>query len=233
MSQFKLLTINNHKTLKGKKKGYITGILHLAPGKLSGYEVCPMRTPGCTKVCLNTSGRGRWQIVQKSRILKTKWFFENRESFMLQLEKDIEALIRKCKREKMIPVIRLNGTSDIPWENISYTSSDGKKYKNLMEKFPKIQFYDYTKRHNRKPPKNYHLTFSLGETNEKYALIALKRKQNVAVVFKDKLPKKYFNRKVVDGDKDDLRFLDSKGIIIGLKAKGQAKYDKTGFVKTI
>ena len=36
--------------------------------------------------------------------------------------------------------------------------------------------------------------------------------------------------KVVNGDESDLRFLDPRNSIVGLKAKGKAKKDTTGFV---
>ena len=229
----KLLNIDaNAKTIKGQKKGYQTAILYLAPAKLSGYEVCPMRSKGCTDACLNTAGRGRMDNTQNARIRKTKAFMTQRADFMVALVKEIEAHIRRAGRKDLIPVVRLNGTSDVPWENISFKQG-GKKWKNIMERFPKIQFYDYTKRPSRpNAPKNYHLTFSLAEDNDDNARQALKNKMNVAVVF-DELPEKFWRRKVIDGDETDLRFKDGKGKIIGLKAKGPAKKDTSGFVRRL
>lgn len=232
----KLLNVDhNAKTVKGQKKGFLTGILYLAPAKLSGYEVCPMRTKGCTDACLNTAGRGAMSTTQKARIRKTKWFFEDRASFMLQLEKDIKLLTKQAKKKGMIPTVRLNGTSDIVWYKIPFTSESGENYKNLMERFPHIQFYDYTKRPNhRNIPKNYHLTFSLAENNDENAKKALNNKLRLAVVFRDEnLPKTFWGRRVIDGDETDLRFLDKGGMVIGLKAKGKAKKDTTGFVRDV
>ena len=229
----KLLNIDrNAKTKKGQKKGYLTGIIYMAPAKLSGYEVCPMRTPGCTAACLNTAGMGIYSKVQESRIKKTKWFFEDRPAFMLQLEKEIEAFIKQAQKKDMIPVIRLNGTSDILWERCSFLGKDGKHYNNIMERFPDQTFYDYTKIYNRKNlPKNYSLTFSLAENNQSNALKALQNNINVAIVFdKPPFPKEYWGYSVYDGDEDDLRFLDLKGII-ALKAKGKARKDTSGFVR--
>jgi hypothetical protein len=37
---------------------------------------------------------------------------------------------------------------------------------------------------------------------------------------------------VINGDETDLRFLDAKGVIVGLRAKGKARKDTTGFVRT-
>ena len=110
---------------------------------------------------------------------------------------------------------------------------------NIFEIFPEIQFYDYTKNYTRFDkvlPSNYHLTFSRSEINHEKSLAILKRGYNVAMVF-DKLPKTYEGYEVVNGDKDDLRFLDKKNTIIGLKYKkmtskgaDNSKAIKSGFV---
>lgn len=227
----KLLGIDtNAKTVKGQDKGYLTAILYLAPANVSGYEVCPKRTAGCTEACLYTAGRGAFSNVQKSRIAKTKFYFENREKFMAQLVLEIQNFIRLANKKNLTPVVRLNGTSDIPWERVRVFS-----FANIMEMFPNIQFYDYTKRANRKNlPANYHLTFSLAENNLLDASVALQNKMNVSVVFRaPNFPKVYMSRPVIDGDESDLRFLDGSQNIIGLKAKGRAKKDTTGFVKEV
>jgi hypothetical protein len=220
----KLLTIGNTKTVKGEALGYMTFIMHLAPSKLSGYNTCPMASVGCALACLNTAGRGRFTATQEARIRKTRWFFENRDTFMFQLAKDIEAAIRKANREGMTPVFRLNGTSDIRWETIPVQG-----YANIMEMFPTIQFYDYTKIANRRNlPANYHLTFSRSESNDVDITTMLGTDTNVAVVF-DALPETWNGRTVIDGTETDLRFLDVKRVIVGLLAKGKAKKDTSGF----
>ena len=221
----KLLTLGNTKTVKGETLGYQTYIMHLAPSTLSGYNTCPMASAGCAAACLNTAGRGRFTAIQEARIRKTKWFFEDRESFMAQLVKDIQAAIRKADREQMIPVFRLNGTSDIRWETVPVVGG----FRNIMERFPTVQFYDYTKLANRRDiPSNYHLTFSRSESNDGYVVEMMNRGVNVAVVF-DTLPEMYLGAKVIDGTETDLRFLDEKGVIVGLLAKGKAKKDNSGF----
>ena len=226
----KLLTTQNYKTSKGEKLGILTGILYLAPAKISGYEVCPRRSEGCTKACLFTAGMGAFSNVQQARINKTKLFFEQREEFMNQLRKDIAALIKKAKKMNMTPAVRLNGTSDIEWTRFG-----------IMEEFPDLQWYDYTKVLNRlekEIPKNYHITFSKNESNDAECEAALKLGANVAVVFNTKkgeaLPETWKGFPVFDGDDTDARFLDPKGgYVIGLRAKGQAKKDKTNFVVTV
>lgn len=220
----KLLTVGNTKTVKGEKAGFLTLILHLAPSRLSGFQTCPMASKGCAAACLNTAGRGRFTRTQEARIRKTKWFFENRETFMNQLVKDIQAGIRKAQRLNLTPVFRLNGTSDLRWENVPVQG-----YANIFAMFPSVQFYDYTKLQNRRDiPSNYHLTFSRSEENYNSLDQMFEKGYNVAVVF-DKLPASYNGRKVIDGTETDLRFLDPAGVVVGLIAKGKAKKDKSGF----
>jgi hypothetical protein len=223
----KLLSTGNPKLMKGEKLGYLSFVLHLAPADLSGKEVCPKRTAGCTTACLNTAGRGGMfkkgettNVIQQARIRKTKLFFENRAQFLADLEADIRLGIKQAEKKNMIPCFRLNGTSDLAWE----------KY-GIIEKFPEVQFYDYTKVRNRKVShlKNYHLTFSKADGNDMDVRLVASAGMNVAAVFKE-IPSTYIGRPVINGDDTDLRFLDPKGVIVGLKAKGKAKKDTTGFV---
>ncbi len=226
----KLLSTANPKIQKGTKLGYLSFILHLAPATLSGKETCPKRTAGCTAACLNTAGRGgmfrkgeNTNIIQQARIRKTKMFFEAREAFMAQLEKDIKLGIKQAAKLGLTPVFRLNGTSDLAWE----------KY-GIIEKFPGVQFYDYTKVLGRKVAHlpNYHLTFSAADGNDADVEKAVAQGMNVAAVF-DRLPAEYMGRPVINADETDLRFLDPKGVIAGLKAKGRAKKDTSGFVRRV
>mgnify|MGYP003333457621 CR=1 FL=1 len=224
----KLFTTGNPKIMKGEKKGYLSFVLHLAPANLSGYNTCAKATDGCKQACLNTAGRGgifkkgeSTNVIQQARIRKTKLFFEQRDQFMADLESDIRAGIKQAEKMNMIPAFRLNGTSDLAWE----------KY-GIIEKFPEVQFYDYTKIVGRKVShlKNYHLTFSNADGNINDVLKAKSNGMNVAVVFRKELPATYLGRKVINGDETDLRFLDEKNVIVGLKAKGKAKKDTSGFV---
>jgi hypothetical protein len=231
-----LLTVGNPKLLKGAKKGYLSSVLHFAPADLSGKEVCPKRTKGCTDACLNTAGRGgifkkgeSTNVIQQARIRKTKMFFENREHFFNELTREIDGAINKAKKNGLTPVFRLNGTSDLAWEK--YTIGDTGL--NIFQMFPEVQFYDYTKINNRKVSHipNYHLTFSKADGNDMDVRLAMSNGMNVAVVF-HKVPETYLGRKVINGDETDLRFLDPKGVVVGLKAKGRAKKDTSGFVVT-
>lgn len=225
----KLLTYGNVKLLKGEAFGYLSAVLHLAPSWLSGWNVCPMASTGCAFACLFTAGRGVYQKTRDARLRKTRQFFTARSEFMAQLVKDIAAVERRATRIGMFPVIRLNGTSDIRWEYVPCVV-DGVEYPNVMMAFPMVQFYDYSKLPNRRDlPENYHVTFSRSESNVEHVAAAMAAGFNVAVVFA-KLPKRYMGRKVIDGTKTDLRFLDPKKVIVGLTPRGRARKEMSGFV---
>ena len=226
---FKLLSTANPKIQKGTKQGYLSFILHLAPADLSGHETCPKRTVGCTAACLNTAGRGgmfrkgeNTNVIQKARIRKTNYFFNDRAGFMDDLVGDIMRAVNYARRKGLIPVFRLNGTSDLSWEK--YPTRYGAD--SIFEQFPTLQFYDYTKVLGRKVAHlpNYHLTFSKADGNDADVAEALLQGMSVVAVY-DAIP-----AGVPSADETDLRFLDPKGIMLGLKAKGRAKKDYSGFV---
>lgn len=224
----KLLTVENAKTSKGEKLGYMTGIVYMLPDA----RTCPLATSAnCFKSCLVNAGLASvYPKINEVRKERRELFYNDRKEFFLQLDKEIKSFIKKAKKENMIPVIRLNGTSDIMYESIQYL-----EYTNIFEAYPDIQFYDYTKiavRLTRPLPKNYDLTFSFSDNNtyKKSVEMALKTTTRIAVVFKNGLPKRYMGRIVVDGDDTDLRFLDRHNVIIGLKAKGIAKTDNSDFI---
>ena len=231
---FKLLSTANPKIQKGTKLGYLSFILHLAPADLSGKETCPKRTVGCSAACLNTAGRGGMfkrgettNVIQQARIRKTRYFFDNRAGFMQDLVADINKGIKLAAKLGLTPVFRLNGTSDLSFEKYGVDGFD-----NIFNRFPTVQFYDYTKVLGRKVSAyaNYHLTFSAADGNDADVARAIQQGMNVAAVF-DRVPESYMGRQVIDADEHDLRFLDPKGTIAGLKAKGKAKKDTTGFVR--
>ena len=154
---------------------------------------------------------------------------DDRQGFIATLKQDIAKFQAYCLKRNIQPVVRLNGTSDIMWE----------KYIDMETEFPMVQFYDYTKivkRVYKTLPVNYDLTLSYSEANADYAESVLQAHAdtgaNVAVVFRDKdtIPTSFAGSEVLDGDKDDLRFLDAPRRIVALYAKGDAKKDSTGFV---
>ena len=239
----KLLSTGNPKTLKGMSQGYNTYIMHLAPGSLSGHNTCPKATAGCLNSCLNTAGRGgmfkrgeNTNTIQQARIRKTQLFYNDRELFMSYLVKDIELAIKQSAKKGLIPVIRLNGTSDLAWEKYEVVRN-GKLFRNIFAAFPEVTFYDYTKILGRKIKEipNYSLTFSAADGNDADVTKAIVQGYNIAVVFGIKktlpMPETYLGIPVFNGDESDLRFLDPQGVVVGLYAKGKAKKDTTGFVK--
>lgn len=228
-----LLTRGNPKTIKGEKQGFLTYILHLSPADVSGYNTCPKATEGCKAACLNTAGRGGMfkpggtNTIQEARKRKTRMFFENRGEFMEELATEIAKAKKYAEKKGLQAVFRLNGTSDLSWEKYEVPSTG----KNLFEMFADTQFYDYTKVLGRKVSQysNYHLTFSRAESNDNDVKKALHAGMNVAAVYKV-VPIYDFERPVINGDETDLRFLDGKSVIVGLKAKGRARKDTSGFV---
>ena len=199
---------------------YANFIMYLAPHDISGVNICPFASKGCAKACLYTSGRGRFTLVQQTRIRRTRHYLENRPDFLNRLK--AEVLFHATINEKV--AIRLNGTSDINFNNF---------IRHMGQICPNVVFYDYTKNIRQAIKSleipNYHVTFSRSETNKEDCFLALANGINVAVVF-DTIPDTYFGAPVINGDTSDTRFLDSNGCIIGLTAKGLAKKDTSGFV---
>jgi hypothetical protein len=239
---------NNTKTIKGDKASqYVTAIMYLAPADLSGVgNVCPMAgMAGCKAGCLNLAGMGIYNSVQQARINKTKRFFADQDKFMNDLAKDVMKFQTKCHKEGRLPAVRLNGTSDIQFERIRVNN-----YKNIMDMFPLVQFYDYTKIAKRvygELPSNYHLTLSHSEASSAYAnitaiahddigasvaVVVRTKEQAQALIDMGTMPNygRYPNASIVSGDITDLRFLDPIGSVIVLYAKGKAKKDTSGFV---
>lgn len=213
------------KTSKGREYGYLTGILYLAPStEAGGIDLCPMASDECRKACLYGAGMaGVFPSIKRNRIAKTKRYLQDRAGFIAALARDIAKLQKAAAAQGLTPAVRINGTSDQP-----------KLALELARMFPMVQFYDYTKIPQpwKRTRANYHLTFSFSGTNLSACMEALAHGVNVAVVFSGPLPETWHGYKVVDGDQSDLRFLDPKGVIVGLSAKGDAKrIDKGGFVQ--
>jgi hypothetical protein len=245
LEEMTLLAVDsNAKTVKGQAMGYFTAISYLAPYNLANGKtiLCAHATKGCVKACLNESGMGKFPNVQKARIEKALKFIENPKTYMAKVHKELEKLFKKYGTAL---VVRLNGTTDIPFEGIKYSYNEI-EYINIFNAFPNITFYDYTKNPRRvlnNDIKNYYLTFSRAETklNIEASKVILSEGKNVAIVFSEKLYNEIilkgeilYNGKLVnilDGDQNDLRFLDKQNSIIALKAKGsKGKKDDTGFV---
>jgi hypothetical protein len=220
----RLLGTANYKTSKGESLGYLTGILYLSPANESGVmNTCLFASKECIAGCLKSSGRMPMGV--KSRIWKTQLLHANRTQFLEFLRYDIGRLIRRARKLGLTPAVRLNGTSDLPWLSLQ-----------MSNEFPDVQFYDYTKLpkpYLRTRP-NYAITFSYSGHNIAETMGALAHCVNVAVVFDTRkgqpLPEFWNGYRVVDGDMHDLRFLDARGVVVGLRAKGKARNQDSAFI---
>jgi hypothetical protein len=228
----RLLAIDgNAKTVKGRAAGFMTAILYLTPASGSGENVCPMAAiAACDEPCLNTAGRGAMGSVQLARLRKTMFYIQYREEFMAQIKREIAAAVVKIQKKGFTPLVRLNGTSDLRWENFG-----------IPQAFPDVQFYDYTKILNRKNiPANYDLTFSYSGVAafKPFAMKAIAAGMRLAVVFRSRAvvegmlaaKESFMGMPVVDGDNTDIRHIDPQGAAVALYAKGKAKNDRSGFV---
>lgn len=222
----------NAKTVKNEAETYI---LYLSPYNLndSGKNVCPWASKACAEACLNSAGRGRFTTVQLARRRKSNLFFSDRKLFLQQLVEDLTKINKKAIKENKLIYIRLNGTSDIDFNQLLL------RYFGIsFVTFGSLRFYDYTKDKNRalKYPAYseydvYRVTYSRKETDTDLDIkLLLSTGINVAAVFANELPETYLGYPVINGDLTDLRFNDPTGVIVGLKAKGKAKKDCSGFV---
>lgn len=240
---------NNAKAAKAAAYGYLNAIHYLAPHTVGGAgNLCGDASAGCIALCLGWfSGHaaiGESNNVRDSRIAKTRRFMHERKAYMADVARSIELLQTRAVARKVKLCVRLNGSSDIPWEAIKVASTNDRYapyangWRNLFELFPDVQFVDYTKsakralRHARgELPRNYHLTFSRSEVNESDARAVLAAGGSVAVVSTLARPALYLDAPTIDGDKHDLRHLDGRGVVVWLSPKGaKAKKDSSGFV---
>ena len=211
------------KTVKGEKIGYLTAICYLVPDE----KLCPFaKLAGCFDPCLKSAGRGAFNSTQRARAAKTRFFYENQRAFMLSLAADIWSENRRAERLGFQLLVRPNGTSDIPFENIKI---DGLT---IFQMFPTVQFYDYTKHPGRKldgkTAGNYDLTYSFSVKG-----LSNTANQRAAVVFQNRsdIPESFRGWPVVDGDDTDVRHIEPQQVVVALYAKGKARRDKSGFVQ--
>lgn len=216
---------SNTKTAKNSMSTYY---LSLQPTDLNSKKenLCKFSTKECRTACLQFAGRQSFSNVVQSRSRKTEFFVNEKDKFVNKLYSELVTLDNKSNKV----AVRLNLLSDIDWD---------KEFRRLghdMSLLKNIQFYDYTKDHNKvilNSLPNYNLTLSFSGHNWKYCDYVLKNKiANVAAVFKNTLPLVWQGYNIINGDESDERFLDNKGVIVGLKYKTPkgVKYEKTKFV---
>ncbi len=236
----KFFSTDSAKAIKADKYGWLNAINYMAPHDTAGVgNLCPDASEGCKALCLGMySGQAAMvtdlengtNAVRESRIAKSQYFMNERQAFMAEMAGHVRAMIRKADRENKKLAVRPNGSTDIAFERIP--TDNGQP---LPIRFPEIQFVDYTKNMRRvldpNRPANYHLTFSLSETNKAEAEQVLAAGFNVAVVFGNGQPDSFMGHRVIDGTEHDLRHLDPQPVIVGLDPKGKkAKADASGFV---
>jgi hypothetical protein len=241
---FQLFTVGNPKTKKGESLGFLTLVLHLSPHKDNDFKIslCEFATKECIALCLNDSGRsamlGKNGTIRKARRRKANEFLTDKRGFLEKIVREIRYYQNRAKKKGLTLVVRLNGTSDIQWSQVKYL--DGR---NIFEILAGLQFYDYTKNpeiaRDSLGLKNYDITFSWSGKNEKECYDAIGLGLNIAVAFtgskKDPLPDTFLGLPVLNADINDLRFLDAKRHVAGLKVKGnrQRKVKKSSFLVTI
>ena len=239
-----LITVGNPKTEKSIELGFLTAILHLAPAGLSGFMLCMYATKGCIAGCLNLAGRGgiastkdfnTTNAIQKARIVRTILYKRYRAIFIQKLLKELLSFVKKCNRLGLKPCLRVNGTSD-EFELVEIVHELKRENTELKD----LVLYDYTKNYDGalQMLDKVDLTLSWHEkTNKDQALNLIAKGLNFAVVFDtakgQPLPAQFNGIRVIDGDTHDLRFLDTKGVIVGLRAKGKARKDISGFVQKV
>lgn len=100
---------------------------------MSGVNVCPMaQLAGCAEACLNTSGRGAMRGVQMSRLRKTLFWLQFQKEAIAMIKAEIRMFEARAKKQGFVLLVRLNGTSDIRFENYG-----------IIQSFPGVTFYDY------------------------------------------------------------------------------------------
>lgn len=233
----KLLTLENAKTSKGRAYGYETAILYMTPqrSESDASNLCPWASRGCCATCLVSAGRGRFSSVIAARAARRAMLLHQPDKFISQLIDEVASHVRRCDRLGLAPALRLNGTSDLDFQ--TFPSPDGRGLLSyLRDQHRGLFLYDHTKdpRRMMDPERREILVFSRHENNEPAALRMLAARRRVAVVFSTRrgepLPKQWHGSPVVDGDLHDLVFLHHPGTVLGLRAKGRARADRSGFV---
>ena len=227
-----LLTLPDANAKLAKSVGYYNAGISLSPASTSGHNVCSGSTKQCRAACIAFTGRSEDSpMIQKVRINRTKLYATNKKEFWELLKPELYMVDRKAERLGVEVAFRPNIFSDQNWF---------KTLPILFTTFPHWNFYSYTKVKskvrqymNGELPDNYHVTYSWSErSNLDEVKQYLDSGVNVAVPFYDSgslkgvIPKKWNGYKVINGDESDLRFLDPKGVVVGLKVKLPKKKDK-------
>ena len=224
-----LLTTNS-KLAKSRDHGHLSAGLEFLPGNKSGTEMCPNRA-ACFATCLDTSGFGNFPRTVQARLRRARQYIEDPTTFLAILSAEITIHAATAQHLALVPTVRLNVFSDLPWEEIA---------PDLFPSFPAVQFLDYTKSPDRaraalRPewPSNYHLLYSWNEkATHQFGTAHLRAGGTIAAVTREHgadLPAWMQKAPQVDGDTHDLIHLHAPGSILQLTPKGKLTPTATKF----
>jgi hypothetical protein len=245
----RLLSTESAKAVKAQGHGWLNGIHYMAPHASGGAgNLCSHASAECIALCLGWySGQASMvkdiendtNSVRDARIAKAQAFMHDRNAYLNHLARRIVILGRHAARDAFRPCVRLNGSTDVAYERMSFALDaktaricgrrEGERI-TLLALFAHVQFVDYTKNPNRldKAPANLALTLSFAGDNEAACIAALSRGHNVAVIFAGAFPATWNGFRVIDGDQHDLRHLDPRNVVVGLSPKGAKAKAHTG-----
>jgi hypothetical protein len=191
---------------------FMQGIMFLSPHRASGrLNLCLNSTPSCRRNCLKSAGRLAMDSSQRAQKIRTEFLADHPAQFFTVMLGEMEAGRKRAWKMNMKLVLRLNGLSDVQWH----------EWFDLSAHFPTVQFSEYTKEEDAVDTRtNEYTILSYSERYTEDQVRVMKR--NVAVVFDGGLPETWAGKPVIDGDLHDFRFLDPRGVIVGLRAKGDA-----------
>lgn len=224
-----LLTAPDAQPKTGKNK-VPTFTLMLLPERSVFGNACPM-ADGCAEGCLASSGKGAMYGTQYARMVRMAFMLAHPWEFGVLLAVELRAGLARHGRIGFRP----NCVSDIRWELAT------PRMVATLAAHGRVSFYDYTAwapRFRSDRPAGYSLTFSAKVSHDaEWIRSMLADGHNVAVPFNVRrgqaMPVSWQGMPVIDGDVTDLRPSDPVGVIVGLRAKGDAIGDTSGFVRAI
>lgn len=186
---------------------------------------CVGSNKACRSTCLVYSGNNPVADKQvPAKLARSEALLREPVAWLRMFAEAINWHVDYCNKKGLVPYVRPNVLSDIPWELV---------FPDMFELFPDLWFYDYTKVPGRSAPRrNYDLTFSFSGTNGIATEHELSRGHRIAVVFWLQKPCSryqhpcdspseltFLGQRVIDGDPHDFRPLDPPGSVIGLSYK--------------
>jgi len=204
----------------------LTAVVYMAPDR-EAFEtgdhrtLCPF-SGDCAAACLgHSAGRMIMSTCERARLWKTALLLGRRRLWRELLDAEVESHRRRADRLRMVPAVRVDGSSDTGEGRLAAMRAEGRDDETT-------RFYDYTKSERRAAPEtwspNYSVVFSHSERSDwDTERDIMERGGSVAIVFDTPigadLPRTYRGFDVVNGDETDVRFYDSPGVVVGLRFK--------------